>query len=120
MAEAKHVVWSYHLLATLLPGSPGRPRPPAGYENYPQDPSVLSKLTVDDVLERGTAFGSPERVIDVLKTYMRRLGSSHFMIQMRIGGLEHEKVRRSMELFAEQVMPALREEEAKMATALPA
>ena len=119
-AEAKHVVWFYHLLATLLPGAPGRPRPPAGYENYPQDPSVLSKLTVDDVLERGTAFGSPERVIDVLKTYMQRLGSSHFMIQMRIGGLEHEKVRRSMKLFAEQVMPALREEEAKMATALPA
>jgi hypothetical protein len=31
------------------------------------------------------------------------------MVQMRIGGLEHDKVLRSMELFAREVMPALRE-----------
>ncbi|MFQ6029300.1 MAG: LLM class flavin-dependent oxidoreductase [Dehalococcoidia bacterium] len=119
-AEAEHLVWFYRLMATLLPGAPGRPAPPAGYENYPQDPSVLSKITVDDVLHRGTAFGSPERVIDTLKTYMRELGGSHFMVQMRIGGLEHEKVRRSMKLFAEEVMPALREEEARMTLAASA
>jgi alkanesulfonate monooxygenase SsuD/methylene tetrahydromethanopterin reductase-like flavin-dependent oxidoreductase (luciferase family) len=116
-AEAEHLVWFYRLMATLLPGAPGRPKPPAGYENYPQDPSVLSAITVDDVWERGTAFGSPERVIEILKTYMHRLGASHFMVQMRIGGLEHEKVLRSMELFAKHVMPALEEEEAKMAVA---
>ncbi|MDP6513007.1 MAG: LLM class flavin-dependent oxidoreductase, partial [SAR202 cluster bacterium] len=113
-AEVEHVVWFYRLMATLLPGAPGRPAPPAGYENYPQDPSVLGSITVDDVLERGTAFGTADRVIETLKTYMRRLGATSFMTQMRIGGLEHHKVRRSMELFAEKVMPALREEEAKM------
>ena len=32
---------------------------------------------------------------------------------MRIGGLEHDEVQRSMKLFADQVMPALREEEAR-------
>ena len=114
-AEAEHVVWFYRLMATLLPGAPGRPKPPAGYENYPQDPAVLSKITVEQVLERGTAFGSPETVTETMKTYMHRLGGSHFMVQMRIGGLEHWKVQRSMELFAQHVMPALREEEAKMA-----
>lgn len=118
-AEAKHMVWFYRLMATLLPGAPGRPAPPAGYENYPQDPSVLANITLDDVLERGTAFGSPDTVIETLKTYMHRLGGTHFMVQMRIGGLEHDKVRRSMELFAKEVMPALREEESKMKTAMP-
>jgi alkanesulfonate monooxygenase SsuD/methylene tetrahydromethanopterin reductase-like flavin-dependent oxidoreductase (luciferase family) len=48
-AETKHVVWSYHLLATLLPGAPGRPVPKSGYENYPRDPSVLSQITEDEV-----------------------------------------------------------------------
>ena len=112
-AEAKHVVWFYHLLATLLPGAQGRPRPPAGYENYPRDPSALSKVTEDDVWERGTAFGSPERVVEQMKRYMREAGATSFMSQMRIGGLEHKKVLRSMELFAKYVMPALREEELK-------
>ncbi len=88
---------------------PGRRKTPAGYENYPQDPSVPAKITVDDVLERGTAFGFPDTVIETFKTYMHRLGGSHFMIQMRIGGLEHENVMRSMELFAQHVMPALRD-----------
>ncbi len=113
-AAAEHSVWFYHLVATLLPGAPGRPAPPSGYEDYPRDPSVLAKITVDDVLERGTAFGTPDRVIEVLKTYMHRLGGSHFLAQMRVGGLEHEKVLSSMRLFSEHVMPALKEEEAKM------
>ncbi len=113
-AETKHLVWFYQLLAKLLPGAPGRPMPPAGYEDYPRDPQVLGEITEDQVWERGTCFGSPERVIEQMKRYMHALGSTHFMVQMRIGGLEHHKVRRSMELFAKHVMPALREEESKM------
>jgi alkanesulfonate monooxygenase SsuD/methylene tetrahydromethanopterin reductase-like flavin-dependent oxidoreductase (luciferase family) len=113
-AEAHHVVWFYHLLATLLPGAPGRPKP-AGYEHYPRQPEELSKVTVDDVWERGTCFGSPERVTELMRMYMRRTGTTHWMAQMRIGGLEHAKVMRSMELFAKHVMPALKEEEAQSA-----
>jgi alkanesulfonate monooxygenase SsuD/methylene tetrahydromethanopterin reductase-like flavin-dependent oxidoreductase (luciferase family) len=114
-AETKHVVWFYHLLATLLPGAPGRPVPSSGYENYPRDPALLSQVTVEDVWERGTCFGSPERVTALMKRYMHETGTTSFMTQMRIGGLEHKKVLRSMELFAREVMPALREEEAKLA-----
>lgn len=106
-AEAKHALWFYHLLATLLPGAPGRPKP-AGYEHYPQDPTVLATLTFEDVWEHGTCFGTPERVIRLMQRYMERSGTTHWMLQMRIGGLEHDKVRRSMELFAREVMPALR------------
>ncbi len=109
-----HALWFYHLLATLLPGAPGRPRP-AGYENYPQDPAVLAKTTLDDVWERGTCFGNPDRVTELMKKYMHGIGATSFMCQMRIGGLEHKKVMRSMDLFAKHVMPALREEEVKMA-----
>jgi alkanesulfonate monooxygenase SsuD/methylene tetrahydromethanopterin reductase-like flavin-dependent oxidoreductase (luciferase family) len=71
-------------------------------------------VTEDDVWQRGTCFGSPERVTELMKRYMDQAGATSFMLQMRIGGLEHRKVMRSMELFATHVMPALREEEAKM------
>ncbi len=59
-------------------------------------------------------FGSPERVIEIMKMYMDKLGARNFIIQMRIGGLEHTQVMRSMELFTNEVMPALREEEARL------
>jgi len=116
-AETEHALWFYHLLGTLVPGAPGREEVPKGYEKYPLNPDVLAKLTLEDVWERGTAFGSPERVIEILKTYMHKLGASNLIIQMRLGGLEHDKVMRSMDLFAKEVMPALRSEAAGLGAA---
>jgi hypothetical protein len=55
-----------------------------------------------------------------MKRYMHACGTTSFMVQMRIGGLEHGKVLRSMELFAEHVMPALLEEETRMTAAAQA
>ncbi len=116
-AETEHALWFYRLLATLVPGAKGREEVPKGYESYPIDPKAFAKLTLEDVWERGTAFGSPERVTEILKMYMHKLGAKHFIIQMRVGGLEHDKVMRSMDLFAKEVMPALREEEAQLVAA---
>ncbi len=113
-AQTEHALWFYHLLAKLVPGAKGRETVPKGYEKYPLDPDSLANLTLEDVWERGTVFGSPERVIEIMKMYMDKLGARNFIIQMRIGGLEHTQVMRSMELFTNEVMPALREEEARL------
>jgi natural product biosynthesis luciferase-like monooxygenase protein len=112
-AEAKHVVWYYHLLASLLPGAPARPQA-SSYEGYPKAASRLATVTEDDVWERGSCFGSPERVVTLMKKYLGRTGTNHLAVEMRIGGLEHKKVLRSMELFAKEVMPALRAEAPKV------
>ena len=113
-AQTEHALWFYHLLAKLVPGAKGRETVPKGYEKYPLDPDSLANLTLEDVWERGTVFGSPERVIEIMKMYMDKLGARNFIIQMRIGGLEHTQVMCSMELFTNEVMPALREEEARL------
>jgi hypothetical protein len=52
-----------------------------------------------------------------MKRYMHEAGATSFLHQMPIGGLEHKKVMRSMELYAKHVMAALREEEVRMKTA---
>ena len=98
-AEAKHVVWFYHLLASLLPGALGVTAPKSGYENSLRDLGMLSQITTDDVWERGTAFGSPERVVTQMN---------------RIGGPEHKEVTQSVKLFSKHVLPTLRKEELKM------
>ncbi|MEE9249313.1 MAG: LLM class flavin-dependent oxidoreductase [Dehalococcoidia bacterium] len=104
-----HALWFFHKLATLLPGAPGRPRR-RGYEQYPQDPGKLATITDENLWEWGTCYGSPERVIEQMRTYIERTGTNHVMAWMKIGGLEHSKIMRSMGLFAKDVMPALKKE----------
>ena len=107
-AETKHVVWYYHLLGSLVPGAPSLPSP-ASYEVYPTASQRLLAVGEDEVWERGSCFGSPERVAAMLKRYLHRTGMNHIALEMRIGGLEHRKVMRSMQLFAKEVMPEVRE-----------
>ena len=107
-AESKHVVWYYHLLGSLVPGAPSLPTP-ASYEAYPAASRRLSAVSEDEVWEHGSCFGSPERVAALLTRYLDRTGTNHIALEMRIGGLEHAKVMRSMELFARHVMPEVRE-----------
>jgi alkanesulfonate monooxygenase SsuD/methylene tetrahydromethanopterin reductase-like flavin-dependent oxidoreductase (luciferase family) len=117
-AETKHVVWYYHLLGSLVPGAPSLPRPQS-YEAYPEASRRLSAVTEEDVWERGSSFGSPERVASMLKRYLHRTGMNHIALEMRIGGLEHRKVMRSMELFAREVMPEVRAAAAERVAAAP-
>ncbi len=107
-AETKHVVWYYHLLGSLVPGAPSLPSP-SSYEAYPEASRRLSVVSEDEVWERGSCFGSPERVAAMLTRYLDRTGMNHIALEMRIGGLEHKKVMRSMELFGRHVMPQVRE-----------
>ena len=106
-AETRHVVWYYHLLGSLVPGAPALPSP-ASYEAYPDAARRLAAVGEDEVWERGSCFGSPERVAAMLKRYLHRTGTNHIALEMRIGGLEHRKVMRSLELFAREVMPEVR------------
>lgn len=50
-------------------------------------------------------IGSPEDVINTLKKY-QEAGCDHIMMLMNFGGLPHEKVVKSIELVAKEVMPA--------------
>ena len=53
------------------------------------------------------AFGSPDTVARHIET-MRAMGIGQVLCWMNFGGLPQEKIRRSMELFAREVMPRFR------------
>jgi alkanesulfonate monooxygenase SsuD/methylene tetrahydromethanopterin reductase-like flavin-dependent oxidoreductase (luciferase family) len=67
----------------------------------------LAKISWDDLVRETVAFGSPETVTRKLAA-MRAAGVGHVLCWMNFGGLAQDKIRRSMELFAREVMPALR------------
>ena len=51
--------------------------------------------------------GSPDTVARHIQT-MRDMGVGHVLCWMNFGGLPQDKIRRSMELFAREVMPRFR------------
>lgn len=53
-------------------------------------------------------IGTPDDVIHMLRKY-QEIGCDHIMMLMNFGGLPHEKVVRSQELVAREVMPAFQE-----------
>ena len=67
----------------------------------------LATVNWDDLVRETVAFGSPETVARKLEA-MRGLGVGHLLCWMNFGGLPQEKIRRSMELFAREVMPGFR------------
>ncbi|HET8532064.1 MAG TPA: LLM class flavin-dependent oxidoreductase, partial [Methylomirabilota bacterium] len=67
----------------------------------------LSKITWEGLVAETLAFGSPETVARHIEQ-MRQLGVGQLMCWMNFGGLPEDKVRRSMDLFAREVMPRFR------------
>jgi alkanesulfonate monooxygenase SsuD/methylene tetrahydromethanopterin reductase-like flavin-dependent oxidoreductase (luciferase family) len=67
----------------------------------------LSKITWEGLVAETLAFGSPETVARHIEA-MRQMGIGQVLCWMNFGGLAQDKVRRSMELFAREVMPRFR------------
>jgi alkanesulfonate monooxygenase SsuD/methylene tetrahydromethanopterin reductase-like flavin-dependent oxidoreductase (luciferase family) len=67
----------------------------------------LAKITWEQLVAETVAFGSPDTVADRIEQ-LRRLGVGEVLCWMNFGGLPQARVRRSMELFAREVMPRFR------------
>jgi probable LLM family oxidoreductase len=67
---------------------------------------------------RGANFvGSPQDVIDKILFQYEIFQHDRFLLQITVGAMPHDKVTRSIELFATEVAPLLREEIARRAAA---
>jgi alkanesulfonate monooxygenase SsuD/methylene tetrahydromethanopterin reductase-like flavin-dependent oxidoreductase (luciferase family) len=60
--------------------------------------------TYDHLVEHRAIVGTPERCVAAIQE-LRQQGIGYFGCNFAFGGLDHRKVMRSMELFADQVMP---------------
>ena len=53
-------------------------------------------------------FGSPETLIEKFKS-LAEVGGTHISNWMMFGGVEHDKLMRSIRLMGEEIIPALRD-----------
>jgi alkanesulfonate monooxygenase SsuD/methylene tetrahydromethanopterin reductase-like flavin-dependent oxidoreductase (luciferase family) len=72
------------------------------------DGNRLLNVTYDEVLKELAVYGTPEAVADRLLELREMLGYSSLSLWMNSGGqVPHERVMRSMRLFADRVIPRL-------------
>jgi alkanesulfonate monooxygenase SsuD/methylene tetrahydromethanopterin reductase-like flavin-dependent oxidoreductase (luciferase family) len=69
----------------------------------------LAQVTWEGLVRETLAFGSPDTVARHIEQ-MRAMGVGQVLCWMNFGGLPQAGVRRSMELFAREVMPRFRED----------
>ena len=67
----------------------------------------FSGVTWEKLVAETLAFGSPDTVARHIET-MRAMGVGQVLCWMNFGGLPQVRIRRSMELFAREVMPRFR------------
>ena len=65
-----------------------------------------SEPTVDDLLDRFLVIGTPDTCIRQIGRIKDLVGITNFNCSFWFGDVEHDRVMRSMELFAREVMPA--------------
>jgi alkanesulfonate monooxygenase SsuD/methylene tetrahydromethanopterin reductase-like flavin-dependent oxidoreductase (luciferase family) len=68
-----------------------------------------NEYTYEEIIENGMAVvGSPDTVGERFEALMDELGFGQIISLMGVGDMPHYRTIKSMELFANDVMPALR------------
>jgi probable LLM family oxidoreductase len=73
-------------------------------------PMTRGEYEVSSALRGANFVGSPQDVIDKILYQHKVFGHDRFLLQMSVGPIAHDKVLRSLELFATEVAPAVREQ----------
>ena len=76
--------------------------PPARYQH-------LQSLSYEDVLRDKVIVGTPEVVVDRLRALREELGLAGILAELNCGGqIPHARVRRSLQLLCQEVLPHFR------------
>ncbi|PWN06748.1 Atu2307/SP_0267 family LLM class monooxygenase [Rhodohalobacter mucosus] len=72
-------------------------------------PMTREQFEASCTLRGANVVGSADDVIQKILYQQKIFGHSRFLLQMSVGSIPHEKLLRSIELFAKEVAPAVRE-----------
>jgi alkanesulfonate monooxygenase SsuD/methylene tetrahydromethanopterin reductase-like flavin-dependent oxidoreductase (luciferase family) len=102
--DARDALMNYIAILTKATLPPFAAHLPETYGDYRRRAQERVKLTYEEMWDKTLLFGTPDRVAGKLRE-LQDMGVDSLLCWMVFGGLEHEKVLRSMELFAKEVMP---------------
>jgi alkanesulfonate monooxygenase SsuD/methylene tetrahydromethanopterin reductase-like flavin-dependent oxidoreductase (luciferase family) len=101
-------MWYYKTFARYIAPPKGAPAVKT-YEFYAAARDAIEAAEWDRIVASGSVVcGSPDQVAERIAEIHDLCGITHYLAWTRIGGLEHGKVLRSMELMRDRVMPQVR------------
>ncbi len=90
-----------------------------GYEFYAKMAKTFSKFADPQVKAKAVEFfvslhvaGTPEDCLAQIAEITRKSGMDHFVGQFSYGGMPYQECERNMRLFAQKVMPVLKQDQA--------
>ena len=102
------VIWYYRTIARYI-APPRGEAPVKGYEMYARTRDLAATASWEDLLERNAVVcGDPDHVVGELTRALETYGFTDLLCWTRLGGLDHRKVLRSMDLMSTKVFPHLR------------
>ncbi len=105
------VIWYYRTIAKYVAPQAGQ-APVRSYETYSAFRDLASAVEWEQLVERDAVIcGEPDYVAEKLAQYQQVYGFTDLLCWTRLGGLDHRKVLRSMELMRDKVIPKLRASE---------
>lgn len=97
----------YRSVKKVIPGSEDALASEREY--YEKVAKNIELLTLEQTLTHGGNFGTPERVVDTIRDLQAHLGITHYIGWLRIPSLPRDEALRSMEQFASEVIPQLKD-----------
>jgi alkanesulfonate monooxygenase SsuD/methylene tetrahydromethanopterin reductase-like flavin-dependent oxidoreductase (luciferase family) len=73
-------------------------------------PMSREQFEASTTLKGANFIGSPQEIIDKILYQHEIFGHDRFLMQMSVGSVPHEKMMKSIELFATEVAPVVRKE----------
>lgn len=108
IAEARAAeLWYQKALARFLVPENIDAAPPSLQPQFRAIATRLATVSWEGLLKETVLFGSPERIVDKVRE-MQEVGVGELLCWMNFGGLPQDRVKRSLRLFAEKVIPHFR------------
>lgn len=105
----EYAMFFYETLSRLLPNVDHNSIP-VDYNEYGRMQHNIERLRYEYLLEHGINVGTPEQVVERIKILQQEAGVNYYIGWFNFGAMPDDRVRRSMELFASEVMPAFQRE----------
>jgi natural product biosynthesis luciferase-like monooxygenase protein len=105
---ADPVIWYYRTIAKYVAPPKGE-APVRSYEMYAKTRDLAATASLEDLFARKAVIcGDPDSVVEELTKAQAVYGFTDLLCWTRLGGLDHRKVLRSMDLMSTKVFPHLR------------
>jgi alkanesulfonate monooxygenase SsuD/methylene tetrahydromethanopterin reductase-like flavin-dependent oxidoreductase (luciferase family) len=99
-----YVEWNEALKKNLIPGADGE-APAVGYESWARIARNVKASTYEQRAAEGSMFATPDQIGERVSTLVNEIGVTELICWFNFGGMPDQVVRRSMRLFAEEIMP---------------